>query len=67
LKMTDKMKGPAEIVNYLSFVAANLVYDLASTFPNREVYEPLEGFAVALQREIVQKGAIYIGATDELR
>jgi hypothetical protein len=54
------MEHPDNLVQYLSYVAGNFIYELANTFENKEDYKPLEGLAVALQREIVEKGCIYL-------
>jgi hypothetical protein len=60
--VNEEQEFLAGLITYLSFVAANLVNDLAETFESREDYLPFEGLASALQHEIVEKGAEYLNA-----
>lgn len=73
--MTDTKTGHSpghrqptvEQVNHASFRIANLVYDLASQFPSRESYRPLEELAQRIQHEIVTIGCEALKADRERR
>jgi len=63
----NQRQPTVEQVNHASSRIANLVYELASQFPYRESYRPLEKLARQIQHDIVTIGCEALKADRECR